>query len=110
MQARLRSLRKTIKQHAPSAIEKIGYRIPTFVLGRNLVHFAAFERHIGFYPGPSGIAKFQSELARYKSSKGAVQLPHDEPLPLELVARIVQFRVAENEAHERARGRKAHAE
>lgn len=74
----------------------VSYQLPTYFLKGNLVHFAAFKSHIGFYPAPSGIEAFQQELAVYKSSKGAVQFPIDEPLPLELVGRIVQFRVREN--------------
>ena len=93
---RLTTLRATIRKHAPQAEERMSYRIPTFYLNGNLVHFAAFERHIGFYPTPSGIAAFQRELSRYASAKGSVQFPHDEPLPLELIAAIVKFRVAEN--------------
>jgi uncharacterized protein YdhG (YjbR/CyaY superfamily) len=96
VQASLSKLRSTIRQAAPQAVEKISYRIPTFYLNGNLVHFAAFERHIGFYPGPSGIAHFKKELAKYKSAKGSVQFPLDEPLPLELIAAIVEFRVGEN--------------
>ena len=69
-----------------------------------IVHFAAFDRHVGFYPGPSGIARFREELERYKSAKGSVQFPLDEPLPLELIARIVEFRVGEN-SRKRAKGR-----
>jgi uncharacterized protein YdhG (YjbR/CyaY superfamily) len=95
VQARLTAMRDTIRQHAPAAEERISYRIPTFYLGGNLVHFAAFGKHIGFYPGPSGIAAFQDSLARYKGAKGSVQFPHGEPLPLDVVAAIVQFRVAE---------------
>lgn len=95
VRARLSAMRATIRQHAPAAEERISYAIPTFYLRGNLVHFAAFDRHVGFYPGPSGIAAFQEALARYKSAKGSVQFPHSEPLPLELVAKIVQFRVAE---------------
>ncbi len=70
--------------------------MPAFYLNGNLVYFAAFSRHIGFYPTSSGIANFKSELAKYKSSKGAVQFPMDEPLPVELIKRIVRFRVQEN--------------
>lgn len=95
IRARLKAMRATIRQHAPDAEERISYRIPTFYQGGNLVHFAAFARHIGFYPGASGIAAFQKALAPYKSAKGSVQFPHTEPLPLALVADIVQFRVAE---------------
>lgn len=92
----LEELRQTIKASAPEASEKISYQMPTFFLKGNLVHFAAHPHHIGFYPTPSGIEAFQQELSVYKSSKGAVQFPIDQPLPLELIARIVKFRVAEN--------------
>ncbi len=85
-----------IQEAAPEATETINYQMPTFVLHGNLVHFAAQKKHIGFYPTPSGIEAFQAELAGYKSSKGAVQFPLDQPLPLELIGRIVTFRVAEN--------------
>lgn len=70
--------------------------MPTFYFNGNLVHFAAFERHIGFYPAPSGITTFQQELKIYKTSKGAVQFPIDQPLPLKLIKKIVEFRVKEN--------------
>ena len=96
VRAMLSELRSTIRQCAPQATEKISYRIPTFHLNGNLVHFAAFERHIGFYPGPSGIARFREELARYRSAKGSVQFPLDEPLPVQLISAIVRFRVEEN--------------
>jgi len=96
IQEKLQSLRGVIREAAPEAAETINYRMPTFVLHGNLVHFAAQKKHIGFYPTPSGIAAFQAELAGYKSSKGAVQFPLDQPLPLELIGRIVAFRVAEN--------------
>jgi uncharacterized protein YdhG (YjbR/CyaY superfamily) len=103
IQARLSAMRATIRKHAPEAEERISYRIPTYYLGGNLVHFAAFARHVGFYPGASGIAAFQKALARYKSAKGSVQFPHTEPLPLELVADIVRFRVAEQGAQQSRR-------
>ena len=93
---RLSELRATIRREAPQAEERISYRIPTFFLNGNLVHFAAFAHHVGFYPGPTGIAAFQDTLARFKNAKGSVQFPHDEPLPLDLVADIVRFRVTEN--------------
>jgi uncharacterized protein YdhG (YjbR/CyaY superfamily) len=96
IQAILHALRATIRAAAPEAEEKISYQLPTYFLKGNLVHFAAFKNHIGFYPAPSGIGAFQQEPSAYKSSKGAVQFPIDEPLPLELVGRIVQFRVREN--------------
>jgi uncharacterized protein YdhG (YjbR/CyaY superfamily) len=105
IQARLQELRAAIRAAAPEAEERISYQMPTFYLKGNLVHFAAFKRHIGFYPTPSGIAAFQKEIAGYASSKGAVQFPIAGPLPLELVSRIVRFRVAENlkRAEEKAR-------
>jgi uncharacterized protein YdhG (YjbR/CyaY superfamily) len=100
----LRQLRATIRKAAPGAEEAIKYRMPTFVLGGNLVHFAAFEHHIGFYPTPSAIEAFSTELARYKGAKGSVQFPIDRPMPLGLVTRIVKFRV--EEARTLAKGRK----
>ena len=106
IRARLSAMRKTIRKHAPGAEEKISYRIPTFYLGGNLVHFAAFARHVGFYPGAAGIAAFKDALAPYKSAKGSVQFPHDEPLPLDLVAEIVRFRVAQQASKSTARGRR----
>ena len=96
VRARLRKLRTTIRRAAPDAREKISYRIPTFALCGNLVHFAAFEHHIGFYPGASGVKKFARKLGSYDFAKGSVQFPHDRPLPLDLVAEIVEFRLAEN--------------
>jgi uncharacterized protein YdhG (YjbR/CyaY superfamily) len=96
VQTILEKIRATIRKAAPKAIEAMKYAIPTFVLnGRNLVHFAAFEKHIGFYPAPSGIAHFRKELAAYKSAKGSVQFPLEEPMPYELIAKIVKFRVKE---------------
>jgi uncharacterized protein YdhG (YjbR/CyaY superfamily) len=96
IRTRLTAMRRTIRKHAPEATEKISYRIPTFYLNGNLVHFAGYEHHVGFYPGAAGIAKFRDELKDYESGKGSVQFPHDEPLPLDLVARIVDFRVEQN--------------
>lgn len=98
VQKLLTELRSTIRQAAPEAVEKISYRMPTFYLRGNLVHFAAFSRHIGFYPGPSAIVAFQDELKGYKWAKGSVQFPLDRPLPLDLITRIVRFRVEENSA------------
>jgi uncharacterized protein YdhG (YjbR/CyaY superfamily) len=92
----LRQMRATIQKAAPAATERISYGIPTFYLDQNLVHFAAFTNHIGFYPTSSGIAAFQKRLAPFKWSKGAVQFPKDKPLPLRLVTKIVKFRVKEN--------------
>lgn len=92
----LQALRKTIRAAAPQATEKISYRMPTFYLEGNLVHFAAFDRHVGFYPGAAGVAEFQGELSSYVWGKGSIQFPLDQPLPLELVRRITEFRVAQN--------------
>lgn len=91
----LGQIRATIKRAAPDADEAIKYRVPTFVLNGNLVHFAAFKNHIGFYPTPSAIAAFKDELSRYESAKGSVQFPLDRPMPLRLIERIVRFRVKE---------------
>jgi uncharacterized protein YdhG (YjbR/CyaY superfamily) len=98
VRSKLTELRETIRAAAPEATEKISYQMPTFFLDGNLVHFAAFTNHIGFYPTPSGIEEFSDELSRYKGAKGSVQFPLDEPLPLKLIARIVKHRVAENRA------------
>ena len=92
----LNELRQTIKEVVPDAEETINYQIPTFTLNGNLVHFAAFENHIGFYPTPSGMEAFKKELSGYKSAKGSVQFPINEPLPLPLIRRIVEYRVKEN--------------
>ncbi|MDB5247105.1 MAG: hypothetical protein JWQ40_1499 [Segetibacter sp.] len=92
----LQKVRETIKQSAPGAEETINYGIPTFVLQANLVHFAGYKTHIGFYPTPSGIEKFKEELSAYKGAKGSVQFPIDEEIPYDLISRIVQFRVKEN--------------
>lgn len=96
IRAILEQLRATIKAAVPQAEEKISYQMPTFFLKGNLVHFAAHTSHIGFYPTPSGIEAFKRDLSRYASSKGAVQFPLDQPMPLELISKIVKFRVAEN--------------
>ena len=96
-QTMLEELRRLIKATAPGATETISYAIPTFDLnGRHLVHFAGYERHIGFYPVPSGVEAFKEELSPYRSGKGSVQFPLDQPLPADLIRRIVEFRVLEN--------------
>ena len=92
----LEKMRKVIQESAPEAEETISYGMPTFKLKGNLVHFAAYKKHIGFYPTPSGIENFKEELSPYKSSKGAVQFPLDKPIPLDLLRKIVIFRVQEN--------------
>ncbi|WP_147534264.1 iron chaperone [Bacillus marasmi] len=96
VQEKLHEIRKVIKEAAPTATEKISYQMPTFYLYGNLVHFAAHSHHIGFYPAPSGIANFTDQLNGYKRSKGAVQFPFDQPLPIKTISKIVQFRVEEN--------------
>ncbi|HEU4328077.1 MAG TPA: DUF1801 domain-containing protein [Roseiflexaceae bacterium] len=106
IQVKLQAIRETIRAAAPEAEERIRYRMPTFALHGNLVYFAAFARHIGFYPAPRGIEAFQQELARYKGAKGSVQFPLDEPLPLDLISRIVAFRVAENREKAAAKPRR----
>lgn len=100
IQERLQALRATIQHAAPGASETISYKMPTFrTLNRNLVHFAAFPKHIGFYPDPSAIVHFADELKPYRTSKGAVQFDHREPIPHDLITRMVHYRVAENKAH-----------
>lgn len=91
----LRAIRATIRAAAPQAAQTINYGIPTFQLNGNLVHFAAFAKHIGFYPTPSGIRAFQKDLSKYASAKGSVQFPLDKPMPFGLITRIVKFRVKE---------------
>jgi len=96
MQKKLQEIRKTIHESAPEATEAISYQMPTFKLNGNLVHFAAYEHHIGFYPIPPGMEAFKEVLSHYKTGKGSVQFPLDQPLPLDLIRRIVEFRVNEN--------------
>ena len=96
IQTLLQQIRVTIREAAPEAEEAIKYAMPTFILNGNLVHFAAFKHHIGFYPVPSGIEEFKKELSVYKGAKGSVQFPLDQPMPLELITKIVKFRVSEN--------------
>ena len=92
----LKEIRETIRSAAPDAEETINYAIPTFKLNGNLVHFAAFKKHIGFYPAPSGIEAFKKELSGYEGAKGSVQFPLAAPMPFALITRIVKFRVKEN--------------
>ena len=92
----LQEIRATIHAAAPEATEKISYQMPTFYLNGNLVHFAAFKHHIGFYPTPNGVDAFAQDLAKFKGAKGSVQFPLNQPMPLDLITRIVKYRVAEN--------------
>ncbi|MEI6049914.1 MAG: DUF1801 domain-containing protein [Bacteroidota bacterium] len=96
IQKYLKEIRATIKKAAPGAQETISYAMPTFTLNGNLVHFAACKNHIGFYPTPSGIETFRKELSIYKGAKGSVQFPFNNRLPLDLITKIVKFRVKEN--------------
>lgn len=107
VQAILQQIRATIREEAPEAQEAIKYQIPTFVLNGNVVHFAAFKKHIGFYPTPTGTKHFQQELSGYKAAKGSIQFPLSEPIPFDLIREIVRFRVEESrEAAEAKRKKK----
>ena len=96
VQQQLQQIRQTIQKTAPNATETIKYGIPTFVLNGNLVHFAAYKNHIGLYPTPSAIVAFTEKLKPFKTSKGAIQFPLNQALPLTLITEIVQFRVQQN--------------
>lgn len=92
----LKKIRETIRGAAPGAEETISYQMPTFKLKGNLVHFAAYKKHIGLYPTPSGIEEFKDELSVYTSGKGSARFSLDEPIPFDLISKIVKFRVKEN--------------
>jgi len=111
VQVILEKIRETIRRAAPTAQETINYAIPTFTLQGNLVHFAAFKKHIGFYPTPTGIEQFKNELSAYEMAKGSVQFPVDRPIPYDLISEIVKFRVQENllRAEAKAKGKKKKA-
>ena len=96
IQKLLKEVRATIKKAAPAADEAIKYGIPTFVQKGNLVHFAAYKNHIGFYPAPRGIEAFKKELSKYAAGKGTLQFPLDKPIPFNLIGKIVKFRVLDN--------------
>ena len=102
----LEKVRTTIRKAAPDAEETINYAIPTFTLKGNLVHFAGFKKHIGFYPTPTGIEQFKKELSVYEGAKGSVQFPLDKPIPYGLISKIVKFRVKENLERAAAKGKK----
>ena len=106
IQEKLEKIRKTIKKAAPEAEETIKYAMPTFMLKGNLVYFAAFKHHIGFYAMPSGHVEFQDELSKYEGAKGSVQFPLDQPIPYSLITKIVKFRVKENLARVEAKPKK----
>ena len=88
----LQKIRATIHKAAPKAEEAIKYQIPTFVQNGNLIHFAAYKNHIGVYPAPRGVAEFKDEVAGYEGGKGTLRFPLDEPIPYDLISRIVKFR------------------
>ncbi len=96
VQKKLIQLRSIMRQLAPNAVEKMSYQMPAFFLNGILIWFAAYSKHIGFYPKATAIVKFKRELSKYKNAKGSVQFPLDEPLPVELIKRMVKFRVKEN--------------
>ncbi|RZK72828.1 MAG: hypothetical protein EOO92_19540 [Pedobacter sp.] len=96
VQTQLQAVRKTIQEAAPHAKEAISYAMPTYKLNGNLVHFAGYKNHIGLYPAPSAISQFKEELSKYKGAKGSVQFPLSKEIPLDLISRIVKFRVLEN--------------
>jgi uncharacterized protein YdhG (YjbR/CyaY superfamily) len=96
IQSILSNIREIVRELAPEATEKISYQMPTYYLNGNLVHFAAFQKHIGFYPTPSGIEAFQEELSKYKGAKGSVQFPLNQPIPYDLIRRIVIYRLEES--------------
>jgi len=96
IQEKLHAMRATIHAAAPEATEKISYGMPTFYQQGNVVHFAAFKNHIGFFPAPSGIERFAQEIGPYQTSKGTLQFPLTQPIPFDLVTKITEFRVQEN--------------
>ncbi|MFF2480058.1 iron chaperone [Paenibacillus sp. NPDC058071] len=102
----LRKLREVIREAAPDAVETISYQMPTFALNGPVVHFAAFKNHIGLYPAPSGIDRFEEELKPYRTGKGTLQFPFDQPLPYPLISRIVAYRVAANREKAAAKRKK----
>ncbi len=106
VQEKLQKVRATIRKAAPDAEETIKYRMPTFILDGNLVYFAGFKNHIGFYPIPTGVDRFKKELSAYKTAKGSVQFPLGQPIPYGLITRIVKFRVKENRARAAAKNKK----
>jgi uncharacterized protein YdhG (YjbR/CyaY superfamily) len=96
VQVILEKIRQTIRDSAPEAIETISYQMPTFKLrGKNLVHFAGYKNHVGFYPTPSGIVAFEKELSKYRTGKGTIQFKLDQPLPFDLIRKVVVARVKE---------------
>jgi len=95
-QERMQLIRKVIRENAPEAQERIAYQMPTFYYYGNIIHYACFTNHIGIFPGASGVEHFLPELGTYKTSKGTIQIPHTMELPVDLIKRIVEFRLQEN--------------
>lgn len=106
VQKTLKKVRQTIRKAAPEAEEAIRYQIPTYTLNGNLVFFAGYKKHISIYPAPRGNAAFKKELSGYKGGKGTVQFPLDQPIPYDLITRIVKFRVEENQKRAQAKTKK----
>ena len=104
VRGKLTKIRGAIRKAAPQAKEAIKYQMPTFTQHGNLVHFAAYQHHIGFYPAPRAIERFKEELSAYEGSKGTVRFPLDKPVPVGLIGRIVKFRVQQD--RDRAAARK----
>jgi uncharacterized protein YdhG (YjbR/CyaY superfamily) len=104
----LQKIRLTIKEAAPEATEKISYQIPTFYLKGNLVHFAAFKNHIGFFPTSSGVEKFKDELSVYELSKGTIRFPLGKPIPYNIITKITMFRVEENLGRAKTKKKEKH--
>ena len=107
LQAVLQEIRATIKKAAPEATEKISYGIPTFFLKGNLVHFAGYKTHFGFYPGSGAVNQFKQEFSAYEQSKGTVRFPVDKPVPLNLIRRVTEVRVRENLEKAAQKGKKS---
>lgn len=110
IQAKLQALRTTIRAAAPDAEERISYNMPAFARHGNLVYFAAAKQHIGLYPTASAMMAFRDELAAYSTSQGAIRFPLGDPLPVDLIRRIVEFRVAENRGRVAAKAKKGRAQ
>jgi len=105
-QKRMQIIRQVILANAPEANERMAYGMPTFYYYGNLIHFACFTHHVGIFPGASGVEHFLPELTGYKTSKGTIQIPHTRELPLDLIQRIVVFRVEENQAEGKLKKKK----
>jgi uncharacterized protein YdhG (YjbR/CyaY superfamily) len=101
----LQKIRREIKKAAPKAEETIKYQIPTFTMNGNLIHFAAYQNHIGVYPAPRGNEQFKEELAAYEGGKGTLRFPLDKPIPFDLIRRIAKFRVEETSKKVEAKGK-----